>query len=85
MTATPVKLWTVEDYHRMIKAQILTHEDRVELVEGQILSMNPQQPPHAAATQRTSDCLRTLLAGKGTILRFPKRKIMCLEFKRELR
>jgi Uma2 family endonuclease len=67
MTSTPVKLWTVEDYHRMIEAQILTSEDRVELVEGQILYMNPQQPPHAAATQHTSDCLRTLLTAKATI------------------
>ncbi|MDY6781390.1 MAG: Uma2 family endonuclease [Cyanobacteriota bacterium] len=67
MTSTLVKLWTVEDYHRMIEAQILTSEDRVELVEGQIRYMNPQQPPHAAATQRTSDCLRTLLTGKAII------------------
>ncbi|MDY7014393.1 MAG: transcription antitermination factor NusB, partial [Cyanobacteriota bacterium] len=55
MTSTPLRLWTVEDYHRMIEAQILTSGDRVELVEGQILYMNPQQPPHAAATQRAME------------------------------
>ncbi|MBE9129248.1 MULTISPECIES: Uma2 family endonuclease [unclassified Coleofasciculus] len=67
MTSTPVRLWTVDDYHRMIEAQILTNEDRVELLEGQILQMSPQQPPHAATTQRASDSLRTLLTGRATI------------------
>lgn len=67
MTSTPVRLWTVDDYHRMIEAEILTNSDRVELLEGQIIQLSPQQPPHAATTQRASDYLRTLLAGKATI------------------
>ena len=59
--------WSVDDYHRMIEAKILTSDDRVELLEGQILQMSPQQPPHAATTQRASDYLRNLLTGKATI------------------
>lgn len=67
MTSTPIRLWSVDDYHRMIEAEILTSRDRVELLEGQIIQMSPQQPPHAATTQRASDCLRDLLTGKATI------------------
>lgn len=67
MTSTSVRLWTVDEYHRIIEAQILTSGDRVELLEGQILQMSPQQPPHAATTQRASDSLRNLLTGRATI------------------
>lgn len=67
MTSTSVRLWTVNDYHRMLEAQILTSEDSVELLDGQILQMSPQQPPHAATTQRASDCLRNLLTGRAII------------------
>lgn len=51
---------------RLVKKR-LNSDDRVELLEGQILQMSPQQPPHAATTQRASDYLRNLLAGKATI------------------
>ncbi len=67
MTFTEVRLWTVDEYHRMIETEILTTDDRVELLEGQIIQMSPQQPPHAATTQRASNYLRDLLAGKATI------------------
>jgi Uma2 family endonuclease len=67
MTAIDVHLWTVDDYHRMINAGILTTENKVELLEGQILEMSPQQPPHAATTQIASDYLRELVADKATI------------------
>lgn len=61
MTATNVKLWTVDDYHRMVETGILTGGDRVELLEGQIIEMNPQLPPHAATTQRAFRYLDRLL------------------------
>jgi Uma2 family endonuclease len=67
MTTTEIRLWSVDEYHRMIEAEILTTDDQVELIEGQIIQMSPQQPPHAATTQRASDYVRELLAGKATI------------------
>ena len=60
-------MWTVDDYHRMIASEILTTETRVELLEGQIIEMSPQQPPHVATTQIASDYLRKLLEEKATI------------------
>ncbi|MBD2308135.1 Uma2 family endonuclease [Chroococcidiopsis sp. FACHB-1243] len=63
MTITELRLWTVDEYHRMIEADILTTKDRVELLEGQIIQMSPQQPPHAATIQRTFNYLNHLLVG----------------------
>jgi Uma2 family endonuclease len=54
MTATQLRSWTVEEYHGMIAAGILSPDDRVELLQGQIVQMSPQEPHHAAATRRAS-------------------------------
>ncbi|NJO43299.1 MAG: Uma2 family endonuclease [Cyanobacteria bacterium RU_5_0] len=61
MVSTKAKRWTVDDYHRMVETGILTEGDRVELLEGQIIEMNPQLPPHAATTQRAFRYLDRLL------------------------
>jgi Uma2 family endonuclease len=61
MVPANVKLWTVDDYHRMVETGILTEGDRVELLDGQIIEMNPQLPPHAATTQRAFRYLDRLL------------------------
>lgn len=61
MTATQIRLWTVEEYHRMIDAGILTPDDKVELLEGKIVAMSPQRPPHAGTTQRSDRYLQNLL------------------------
>ncbi|NJR59040.1 MAG: Uma2 family endonuclease [Cyanobacteria bacterium CRU_2_1] len=61
MLPTKAKLWTVDNYHRMLETGILTGSDRVELLEGHIIEMNPQLPPHAATTQRAFRYLDRLL------------------------
>jgi Uma2 family endonuclease len=57
MMISDVRLWTVEEYHTMIRAGILTPDDQVELLDGEIINMSPQYPPHAATTQRTFNYL----------------------------
>jgi hypothetical protein len=42
----PVRRITVEQYHRMIEAGIITAEDRVELLEGYLVARNGHNPPH---------------------------------------
>lgn len=67
MTTTQSRLWTVDEYHRMIEAGILTTEDKVELLEGRIIQMSAQRPPHAATTQRIDRYLQTLLRNQADI------------------
>jgi Uma2 family endonuclease len=38
--------WTVDEYHRMIDAGILTDEDKVELLEGYVVLKMPRNAPH---------------------------------------
>jgi Uma2 family endonuclease len=45
------RLLSVAEYHRMIEAGILGEDERVELLEGVIVSMTPQGPPHAYCIQ----------------------------------
>ncbi len=48
--ATRRRLLTVDEYHRMGDAGILTENDRVELIEGELVAMAPIGSEHAAAT-----------------------------------
>nr|WP_277879727.1 Uma2 family endonuclease [Coleofasciculus sp. FACHB-SPT9] len=65
MTVTGRRLWTVDEYHRMLETEILTTDEQVELLEGQILEMSPQQPPHAATMQRAFNYLNSLLTNQA--------------------
>lgn len=44
--------FTVEEYHRMAEAGILTEDDRVELLDGEIVEMAPIGSKHAACVDR---------------------------------
>ncbi len=43
MATTQMAHWrfTVDDYHRMGEAGLLTEDDRVELVDGEVIQMSP--------------------------------------------
>jgi Uma2 family endonuclease len=41
--------FSVEEYHRMIAAGILGEDEHVELLEGEIVQMSPQNDPHMKA------------------------------------
>lgn len=43
---------TVDDYHLLIRAGSLGEDDRVELIEGEIIEMSPISPEHAGHVKR---------------------------------
>lgn len=46
--------FTVKDYYRLGELGILKEDDRVELIEGEIIMMPPIDPGHASSTHNTS-------------------------------
>lgn len=47
----------VNEYHRMIEAGILGEDEHVQLVDGMLVAMSPQGPPHAFVIQELSRLL----------------------------
>ena len=55
MAVSPVRRrFTVDEYYQMARAGILHEDDRVELIEGEILEMTPIGRRHAAGVMRIS-------------------------------
>lgn len=52
-------LFSLDDYHRMGSTGILAEDDRVELIEGEIVEMTPVGSRHAAAVKRLTRLLST--------------------------
>jgi Uma2 family endonuclease len=46
------RLFSVDEYHQMITAGIIKEDDRVELIDGEIIAMPPIGPSHASNVDR---------------------------------
>jgi len=60
--------FTADDYQRMGQAGILRAEDRVELIDGEIVAMTPIGPRHCASVDRATRAF-VLKAGDSAIVR----------------
>ncbi|HYD48294.1 MAG TPA: Uma2 family endonuclease [Terriglobales bacterium] len=60
--------FSVSDYHRMGEAGVLGEQDRVELIEGEIIEMSPIGSSHAARVSRLTHLLVRKL-GDAAIVR----------------
>ena len=59
--------FTVDEYHRMAEAGILGEDDRVELIDGQVVAMTPIGPGHGSCVNRLT-ALFAPLAGRTATL-----------------
>jgi len=57
----------VDAYYKMAEAGILTRDDRVELIDGEIIDLNPIGSPHAALVKRLNR-LFARAAAEGRVL-----------------
>lgn len=55
-----VAKWTIDEYHRMIDAGILS-DRKVELLKGEIVEMSAEGEPHAYCSHESADYLTNLL------------------------
>lgn len=49
--------FTVDEYHRMVAAGVLGPDERVELLDGEVVRVSPMGSPHAACVRRLSRLL----------------------------
>lgn len=61
------RLFTVDEYHQMGRAGILREQDRVELIEGEVLSMSPIGSRHAACVDRLTFLFSRCLAQRAIV------------------
>jgi Uma2 family endonuclease len=56
--------WTIEEYHRAAKLQLFRPDERLELIEGDILVMSPKGSAHVVCCQKLLRSLRFNLASE---------------------
>jgi len=61
------KLFTVDEFYQMAEVGILSPEDRVELVDGEIIRMCPIGTRHLGCVNRTTEVLVGALRGRVVV------------------
>ena len=57
-TAVQNRLWSREEYNRLIAEGMFHPEERLELIEGEIIQRSPQGSHHATAVKLVENALR---------------------------
>jgi len=58
---------TVHDYHRMADAGIFSEDDRIELIDGDLIDMAPIGSEHAAVVNRLAEAFFMACAGRAIV------------------
>lgn len=59
--------FTVDEYYRMAEAGVLHEDDRVELIDGEVISMSPIGIRHGAAVDRLNELLVLRVTPRATV------------------
>ncbi|MEG3930329.1 Uma2 family endonuclease [Microcoleus sp. T3_B1] len=62
-----LRKWTVKEYHKLGEIGIFNPEERLELIEGNIIKISAKGTLHAAATRRTATLLHNLVGNQAAI------------------
>jgi Uma2 family endonuclease len=69
LASPQLRLFTVGEYYRMLDAGILKEDDRVELIEGEIVAMSPIGSRHAACVDTLAALLVRAFSSESLIVR----------------
>ncbi len=58
-----VRRFTVDEVERMVEAGIIREDEPLELLEGELVVVSPQGPPHASVTSLLHDAVRDAYRG----------------------
>jgi Uma2 family endonuclease len=58
---------TVAEYHRMGEVGILTEDDRVELIEGELIATSPIGSAHSGTVNALNHCLVRTIGDRGVV------------------
>ena len=61
------RLFTTDEFHRMAETGILAEDDRLELIEGEIVRMSPIGSRHAACVDRLNALFTARLGAAGKV------------------
>jgi Uma2 family endonuclease len=61
------RLWSRAEYERLVAAGVFGPDDRVELLEGEIIETSPEKSRHAATVDLALDALRRAFGSTHTI------------------
>ncbi len=65
--AGPATGCLAQEYFALVEVGLLSPDDRVELLQGLIVSMSPQQPRHAATVWWISGRLASMVGNRGLV------------------
>ena len=67
MTGTADARYTVDEYFGLVDTGVLHPDDRVELLEGVIVAVAPQNPPHASAVGLLHEVIRDVVRSRAVV------------------
>jgi Uma2 family endonuclease len=68
VSVTPMRRrFTIEEYEKMVETGILAQDDRVELIDGEVVEMSPIGDPHAAIVTNLTHLLVSLIGERGRV------------------
>ena len=67
LPTVPRRRLTVDEYHRLGEVGILTEDDRVELIEGELVAMAPIGSEHIASTNALTRLLVLAVGDRGIV------------------